>query len=113
MLLLNVAIHNNGDDTVKIVAYGRDSDDYEQDLARIIINKAEAAELIAWGFPPCSVYDIKLWGFPYSFTTLADGFLVISMGLDLITLDAEETQTLKVSLYSILTSGTFATDCKA
>lgn len=113
MICTNVAIHNNEDDMVKVVAYGEDSDDYEQDLARIIIHKAEAAELIAWGFPPCSVYDITLWGCPYSFTMLADGFLVISKGQDLITLDAEETQTLKVSLYSILTSGTFATDCKA
>lgn len=111
MLHNNIKIYNNEDDKVKIVVHGQGSENPEDDQVRIIINATEAQQLINWGFKPCTVLDIELWNYPYSFTMLEDGFLGISFAKDLMMLDKEEVELLKVSLYTLLTSGTFATDC--
>lgn len=111
MIHTNVKIFNNEDDKVKIVVFGEDSEHHGDDRVRIIINATEAQQLINWGFKPCTVLDIELWNYSYSFTMLDDGYLVISYAKELVTLATEEVELLKVSLYTLLTSGTFATDC--
>ncbi len=113
MIHSNIKIYNDDDNQVKIVVHGAETDQYEADQVRIIIRTHEARALVSWGFKPCTVLDVKLWGYPYSFTMLEDGFLVIAYEGELVTLDESEVALLKVSLYTLLTSGKFATDCTA
>jgi len=77
----------------------------------IVFDQGEARGLTAWGFPPCSSYDVEKDGAICNLTTLEDDFLGISFEGEVVFLEAEELKDLKVALYTLLTSGTFAIDC--
>lgn len=77
----------------------------------IVFDQGDARGLTAWGFPPCASYDVEKDGSVCNFTTLEDDFLGITFEGETLFLEAQELKDLRVALYTLLTSGTFATDC--
>lgn len=105
MLHTNIQVKNNEEDWVGMVSR------HEESEVRVIFRPQDARVLIDWGFKPCTVLDVEIYNIPYSFTMLEGGFLGVNFEQELMILDTEEVELLKVSLYTLLTSGTFATDC--